>query len=135
MAVLGEIVLHQGLGVVDEADGHDAVDAQMGADQQGLGIGVADAADAAGAALELGEVVFKLGAEGRVGDGMDLPLIAALVAPDHHAGVPGTQMAVVVRSEEHVQHHIAVGNRAEITAHQAKNSLDSVMGSMYLPSL
>ena len=134
MAVVGEILGDQLLGVVDDAHGGDGVEPQVGADHERLGIRIADAAEAA-AAAEGAEVVFKFGAEGRVGNGMDLPFAARVPVPDGHTGIPGTQVAVVVRPEEHIQHHIAVRDRPEESAHQAKKSLDRVMGSIYSPSL
>ena len=88
----------------------------MGADQQGLGVGVADAADA-GLAVEVGQVLFKLGAEGGVLDVVDLPLKAAFLVVDRHAAPLGAQVGVVVGAEEEVQHAIALGDRAEETAH------------------
>ena len=42
---------------------------------------------------------------------------------------------MIVRAEEDVHHNVAVGDRAEETAHYAKNSPDRVIGSMYCPSL
>ena len=41
---------------------------------------------------------------------------------------------MIVRAKEDVQGNIAVGYRSEKAAHYAKNSSESVMGSMYLPS-
>ena len=134
MPVVGKVSVDQLLGVVDLPHGGDGVKPEVGADQQRLGVGIRDAADADGSG-KLVQVFLKFGAEGRVRDGMDLPLAAALAAPDRHAGVPGAEVAVVVRPEEHVQHHIAVRDRAEESAHYAKNSSDRVIGSMYLPSL
>ena len=49
LALLLETLLHQRLGVVDDAHGGDGVETQMGTDQQRLRVGVADTADAAGA--------------------------------------------------------------------------------------
>ena len=134
MAAVGEIVRHQLLGIVDLPHGGDGVGAQVRADQQGLGVGIADAADA-DAAGKVRQILFKAGAEGGVGNGVDLPGAALVRAPHRHAGAAGAQVAVIVRAEEHIHHHIAAGNRAEETAHYAKNSLDRVIGSMYCPSL
>ena len=47
VAVVGEVRLYQLFGVVDDADGGDGVQSQVGPHQQGLGVCVADAADAA----------------------------------------------------------------------------------------
>ena len=90
MAMVGKVPGDQVLGVVDDADGRERVEAQMRANEQRLGVGVADAADAA-AAGQLAEIVFKFGAEGRVADGMDLPVAAALRVPDGHAAVAGAR--------------------------------------------
>ena len=59
VALAGEVLLYKSLGVVDYAHGGDGVEPQVRTYQQGLGVGVADAADAA-AALEIRQVVFKL---------------------------------------------------------------------------
>ena len=112
-----EVVLHQGLGVVDDAHGGDGVHPQVGAHQQGLGVGVADAADA-GAAVEVRQVLFKFGAEGGVFDGVDLPLEAVLLIVNNHASPAGAQMGVVVHAEENVKGHVALGDRAEESAHE-----------------
>ena len=63
VAVVGEVALHQRVGIVDDAHGGDGVQAQVGAHQQGLGIGVADTADA-GAAVKFRQILVELGAEG-----------------------------------------------------------------------
>ncbi len=68
-------------------------------------------------------------------DGVDLADAAALRVPDGHARRPGAQMAVVIRPEEDVGNDIAVRDRAEETAHYAKKRAESVIGSMYRPSL
>lgn len=41
---------------------------------------------------------------------------------------------MIVRAEEDIQRDIAVRDRAEKAPHYAKNSSESVMGSMYFPS-
>ena len=89
----------------------------------------------AAAAVELVQIVFKFCAEGRVADGVDLPAAALLPVPDGHAAVARAEMAVIVRPEKHVHDHIAAGHRAEEAAHYAKKSSESVIGSMYWPSL
>ena len=40
-------------------------------------------------------------------------------------------MAVIVGTEEDVKNDVASGYRSEKTAHQAKKSSESVIGSMY----
>ena len=134
VAVVGKIGPHQLLGIVDLADGGDGVNPEVGAHQQRLGIGVADAADAA-RALEVRQILFKAGAEGGVCDGVDLPVKAVFPAPDRHPGVAGAEMAVVVGAEEDIQDHVAPGDGAEETAHYAKKRRESVIGSTYSPSL
>ena len=52
----------------------------MGSDQQGLRIGIADAADAA-ATVEVRQILLELGAEGGVLDGVDLALESVLGVP------------------------------------------------------
>ena len=115
VAVVGEVALHQLLGVVDDAHGGDGVQPQVGAHQQGLGVRVADAADAA-AAVELGDVLFKLGPEGGVLDVVDLTLEAALPVVDDHAPPAGAQVGVVVHAEEHVQHAVLLGDGSKKSA-------------------
>ena len=88
----------------------------MGADQQGLGVGVADAADA-GVAVEVGEVLFELGAEGGVLDVVDLALEAVPLIVDRHTAPLGAQVGVVVGAEEEVQHAVLPGDGAEEAAH------------------
>ena len=102
----------------------------MRAHQQRLGVGVADAAHA-DVALELMQRTFKFRAEGGVFNIVDLPDEPGLRPVNHHAAPAGTQMGVVVRAEKHIQSHLAVGKRSEISAHYAKNSSESVMGSTY----
>ena len=103
----------------------------MRANQERLGIGVADAADAAAAAFEVSQVFFKLGPEWGVGDGMNLPLAAVLRTPDRHPGIACAEMTVIVGTEENVKNDVAPGYRAEKTTHQAKKSSESVIGSIY----
>ena len=87
----GEVLPDDVLGIVDDAHGGDGVEPQMGAHQQRLGVGVADAADAA-AAVEVPQVVFELGAEGGILDGVDLPLESVFRVMDNHAAPAGSQM-------------------------------------------
>ena len=89
----------------------------MGPDQQGLGIAVADAADAA-VSVKLRQVLFKLGAEGGVFNGVDLPLETVFWVVDDHAAPAGPQMGVVVHAEEDIQSDVLPGDCAKKTAHQ-----------------
>jgi hypothetical protein len=70
--------------VVDLAHGDDAEGAHVGADDQGLGVGVADHADAE-TAVEAVQLRFELGAEIAVFDIVDGPLDAV---PLHTAMPP-----------------------------------------------
>ena len=129
MSVIGKIGVHQLFGIVDHTDGRDRIQTEMRADQERLRIGIADTADPA-AALEIYQIFFKFRTEGRVRDRVDLALKPARRIPQRHAGIARTEMAVVIHPEKHVQHHIASGYRAEKASHQAKNSWESVIGSM-----
>ena len=88
----------------------------MGAHQQGLGVRVADAADAA-LPVEIRQVVFKLGAEGGILYIVNLTLETVFAVIHDHAGPAGTQMGVIVRAEENVQYCVAPGYGAEKAAH------------------
>ena len=107
MAVVGKIPLDQLLGVVDDAHRGDGVQSQVGPYQQGLWVSVADAADAA-APVEIGQILLKLGAEGGVLNGVDLPLEPIFGVMDDHAAPPGAQVGVIVHSKEDIQGHILV---------------------------
>lgn len=85
--------------------------------------------------MEVREIFFKLRTERSVGYGVNLPLTAVLLAPDCHTGIPGAEMTVIIGTKEDVQYDISFGNRTKETSHQAKKSSESVIGSMYLPSL
>ena len=111
-----EVVLDELLRVVDDAHRGDGEHPQVGAHQQGLGIAVADAADAA-LAVEVGQVLLELGAEGGVLDGVDLPLEAVGLIVDDHAAPAGAQVGVVVHAEENVKGDVSMGDRAKKTAH------------------
>lgn len=80
----GQVVVDQVRRIVDDADGGDGVDAQIGTDEQGLGIGVRDAADGC-RALHLVQHVAELCTERRILDVVDLPLQAELRVPGGHA--------------------------------------------------
>ena len=133
LALFGEIVLHQLVGIVDDADRYDGVEAQMRAHEQRLGVAVADAAEARVTA-EVRKVALELRPEGRVLNIMDLPLEALFLVKENHTTPACAEVGMVVRAEKDVQGDIAVRYRAKKAAHYAKNSSESVMGSMYLPS-
>ena len=133
LALFRKIVLHQLVGIVDDADRYDGVEAQMRAHEQRLGVAVADAAEARVTA-EVRKVALELRPEGRVLNIMDLPLEALFPVKENHTTPACAEVGMVVRAEKDVQGNIAVGYRSEKAAHYAKNSSESVMGSMYLPS-
>ena len=100
-AAEGEVLLRQLLGVVDDADGADGVEPQVRADQQGLGIGVRDAADG-GVAEHFRPDMLEFGAERGIFNVVDLPLQAVLRIVGRHARAASTQMRMVVRAEKDV---------------------------------
>ncbi len=116
VAVVGKVPLYQLFGVLNDAHGRDGVQPQMGAHQQGLGIRIADAADAR-PPVERGKILLELGAEGGVFNVVDLPVETLLPIVDGHAAPASAQVGVVVRAEEHIQHHVPLGNRTKKTAH------------------
>ena len=116
MAPLGEIGLDQLVGVADDANHGDGVKPQVGAHQQGLGVRVADAADAA-LPVEIRQVVFKLGAEGGIFNVVNLTLETVFTVIHDHTGPAGAQVGVIVRTEENVQYRVAPGYGAEKAAH------------------
>ena len=99
-------ICYQFIGIIDYTDGGNGIKAQMGADEQGLRVNVADAAKAA-AAVEVLQVVFKLGAEGGVLDIVDLPLISLFEIVDAHAAAFGAEVGVIVYAEKDVEHDVA----------------------------
>ena len=62
---------------------------------------------------------------------MDLPLEALFLVKENHTTPACAEVGVIVRAEKHIQSHLAVGKRSKISAHYAKNSSESVMGSTY----
>ena len=111
-----EIAIHQLAGVVDNAHRGDGKQPQVGPDQQGLGIRIADAADT-GATLEILQILLKLGAEGAVFNVVNLPLEPVFPVVDGHAAPAGAQVGVVVGAKEHIQHHIPFCDGAKKSAH------------------
>jgi hypothetical protein len=85
-------------------------------DQQRLGVCVGDTADA-GIAGELVQITFKFGTEGGIFNVMDLPLEALLVVIKSKAAPAGTQVRMVVRTEENVIFTVFAGNRPEKSTH------------------
>ena len=66
---------------------------------------------------------------------MNLSLTSVFPAPDRHTGIACAEMTVIIRSEEDIQDDVALRYGPKESTHQAKNSSDSVIGSMYAPSL
>ena len=124
VAVFGEVdmVLLDGLpgqllNVVELADGHDAVHAEVGRDQQRLVVHVADDADAALRAAECLEFGPELGPEHLVGDIVDGTEDGTVGIGDGHAAADRTQMRMVIDPVEEVVHAVTVRDNAEKTAH------------------
>ena len=112
VAVVGEVGLHQLLRIVDDAHGGDGVQAQMGPHQQRLGVRIADAADTA-ASGKFAQIVLELGPKRRIFNVVNLTLEAALAVVQRHAAAPGSQVGMVVRPEEDVQHNVFLGDCSE----------------------
>ena len=66
---------------------------------------------------------------------MDLALETILLIVDNDTAAAGTQMGVVVYAEIQIQYAVSFRDSSEKTAHYAKNSSFSFMGSIYSPSL
>ena len=115
VALVGEKFLHNLVRIADDSHGGDGEQAQVGAHQQGLGVGVADAADTA-AAVELGDILLEFRAEGSIFNIVNLPLEAAFLIIDNHAAPAGTQMGVIVHAEKDVENAVPLGDRSKKTA-------------------
>ena len=115
-AAEGQVLLDQLVGIVDDAHRADCINAQLGTDQDGLGIGVGNAADG-GSSLHLIQDALKLGAEGGILNVVDFALHADLTVPCSHAAPAGAQVGMVVRTEKHIQNTVAAGCGAKETAH------------------
>ena len=125
MARSGEGLFHQLLSIVDDAHGGDGEQAQVAAHQQGLGVGIGDTAHT-GNAGHLGQIIFKLGAEGRIFNVVNLPLKALLGVVENQAAPAGAQVGVVVRAEKDVVNTVAAGNCAKETTHRGFSSLSEI---------
>ena len=117
MAGLFAVLVHQCIGIVDDADAGDGVDAHVAADHQGLGIGIGNAADAH-ITVELDQVLFELGTEGGVVNAVDLALEALALIVDNHTCPTGSQVGVVVHAEEDIILDVALCDCAEEAAHR-----------------
>ena len=116
-----QMVGNQRLGIVNHADGANGVDAQPGANEDGLGVGVGDAADGGGTGHFI-ENALKFGTEGGVLNVVNFPLHPHVLVPGSHAAPPGSQVGMVVGSEKNIQDAVAAGCRAKETTHM-KSSL------------
>ena len=120
---LREVLVHELVGVVDTTYRRDGKDTQMRANEQGLRIRIADAADAA-VAVKLCEVILEAGAKRRVLDRVNLALEALLIVEDH-ARPARAEMRMIVNRKEHVQHAIAFRRHATESTHNAYLSAKS----------
>ena len=91
---------HLLLFVIDAAHGGDGVTAQVGADDEGLGLAVRDTADAH-PAVHIQHVPLELGAEGRVFNIVNGPFEPP-GGVDRHAAPAGAKVGMVVYSEKEV---------------------------------
>jgi hypothetical protein len=99
----------------------------VGADDEGLVLGVADAADAQ-AALHLGQVVVELRAKLGVLDVVD-EAAEVLGVLDCQPPALGSQMGVEVGSIEEIEDAVLLGSNAEHTAHETPPLLSSADSS------
>ena len=122
-------------GIVDAANGGNGEQPQLRTDQQGLRLGVGDAADA-GVAPEFRQIIFKFCTEGSVLDVVDLAFKALFAQHRHTAGL-GAQVGMIVHAEEHIHGYIAPGNGAKKTAHSGFSSLEKHRrgGPLALPAM
>ena len=115
-AAEAEVLIDQRIRVVDHTGHADGVSAQVGADQQGLGIRVGNTADRGSAAHFL-KNMFKLRPERGIADVVNFPLQTDLLVPRGHTGTAGAQMAVIVHTEKHIQHTVLLGRYSEKSTH------------------
>ena len=113
---LGEQLLRQLCRVVDLAHRGDGVCPMVGTDHQRLGLEVRDAADA-DVPLHLIEILVELCPKRRVLYIMYGPVESLLFTIDHHSRPPGSQMGMIVRSEEQVKDTILLGCNTKKSAH------------------
>ena len=99
----------------------------------GLRVAVADAAEPRVAA-EVREVPLKLRPKGRIFNVVYLALEALLLVKEHHSAAARAEVRMIVRAEETSSATSRSETAPEKAPHYAKNSSESVMGSMYFPS-
>ena len=109
--------LQQFFCVIDGTNGGDGICAQMGANQQGLGIVVGNAADTGNTAFKFDQVIFKFCTEGCVFNVMDLALEPFFLAVQRHTASFCTQMGMVVYAKENIQNAVVLTCYAKKTAH------------------
>ena len=115
-AAEGQVLAKQCFRIINDANGADGIGAQLGADQQRLGIGIGNAANGC-TALHFAENSIEFGTEGGILDIMNLPLQAQLLVISSHTAPAGTQVRMIVGAEEHIQNAVPVGNCAKETTH------------------
>ena len=115
-AAEGQILLDEGLGVVDKTNGADGVTAQIGTDENGLGISVRNAADGGGAG-HFFQNPLEFSPEGRIFNVVYFPLEALFRVIGSHAAPAGSQMGMIVRAEKHIQHAVFAGSCSKKTTH------------------
>jgi hypothetical protein len=79
----------------------------MRANQKRLRIRVADTPDP-DVSGEVRKIFLKAGAEGGIGDGVDFSGAATVFVQHSHSRTPGSEMAVIICAEKHIQHNVAV---------------------------
>lgn len=117
-AAEGQVLLDEGIGVVDDADDADGIGAQVGADEQGLGVGVADTADGRGA-LHFVKNVLEFGAEGGIFDVVNLPLQPNGRVIGRHAAPACAQMRMIVRAEKHIGNGVVATDGSKKASHNS----------------
>jgi len=122
MGVLrAEHVFGQVVEVRHGGHGHNGIHAQVGADDQGLRVVVADDADAAGAAHSH-DVRLKFRAKLCVGNVMDVTLDVAAV-PDGQSSASGPQVRMIVGPIEQIGDAVVSRSNPEKTTHLAPFSM------------
>ena len=117
MTGAGEDPVNQFLGVGDDAHGADGEQTQVAAHQQGLGVGIGDTAQT-GLAVHGVHIFLKLGAEGGIFNVVNLTLEALFRVINSHTTPLGTQVGVVVGSEEHIVFTVIAGHSSEEATHR-----------------
>ena len=131
-AAEGEKLIHQGLGIIDNANGRNGVNAQIGANENGLRVGIGDAADT-GSAVHGLRYALEFRAKGRIFDIMNVFLEAVCFVDRHHARPAGAQVRMIIHAEEHVRHRVALQCRAKKSAHVRLPSFPAASGPLPRP--